>query len=121
MGKLGRTCKRFYSLTIPLLHKRVTVSAMYHAHIAKLIRNLEPHLSIKQKGQLKKEGKYKGQQERYSRQLDANATPDYASHVGQFVAGRADPGRRHKYIVLRYVEEALKICRIWRLWRLIFS
>jgi hypothetical protein len=57
---------------------------------------------------LKKEDKYKGQQERLSRQLDANATPDCASHVRQFIAGIADPGRRHQYIVYRYVEEALK-------------
>jgi hypothetical protein len=108
MSKFGRTCKRFYSLATPLLHKRVTVSAAYHAHIPKLIRELETYLSIKQKRQLKKEGKYKGQQERYSRQLDADATPDCASHVRQFVAGTADPGRKHQYIVFRYVEEAFK-------------
>jgi hypothetical protein len=108
MGKLGRTCKRFYSLTIPLLHKRVAVSAAYHAHIPKLIRELEPYLSIKQKRQLKKEGKYKGQQGRYLRHLDADARPDCASHVRQFVAGSGDPGRRHQYIVFRYVEEAFK-------------
>jgi len=93
---------------MPLLHKRISVSAMFHVHIAKLIRDLEPHLTIAQKKQLKKEGKYKGQQERYSTHLDANAKPDCASHVREIVVDVADPGRKHQYIVHRYVEEALR-------------
>ncbi|EHK97579.1 hypothetical protein M7I_6667 [Glarea lozoyensis 74030] len=51
-----------YTLMMPRLYGRVMVSAPYHAHIAKVIRTLEPHLTIAQKKQLKKEGKYK---ERY--------------------------------------------------------
>jgi hypothetical protein len=93
---------------MPLLHKRIAVAAMFHAHISKLIRALEPHLTIAQKRQLKNEGKYKGQQERYSSKLDANAKPAIASYVRQIVAGIADPGRKHQYIVHRYVEEAFK-------------
>jgi hypothetical protein len=34
--------------------------------------------------------------------------PHCAAHVRQMVAGVADPGRKHEYIVYRYVEEALK-------------
>lgn len=93
---------------MPLLHKRLAVAAAYHAHIPKLIRALEPHLTIKQKKQLKKEGKYKGQQERYSNDLDANEVPTCASYVRQLVVGWSDPGRKHEYIVHRYVEEALQ-------------
>ena len=93
---------------MPLLHKRLAVAAMFHAHIPRLIRALEPHLTIAQKKQLKKEGKYKGQQERYSSHLDANAKPACASYVRQIVVGVANPGRKHEYIVHRYVEEAFK-------------
>ncbi|KAE9969368.1 hypothetical protein EG327_010662 [Venturia inaequalis] len=65
IGKLARTSKLYYSIMMPLLHKRVAAAAAYHAHIPKLIRTLEPHLTITQKKQLKTEGKYKGQQARY--------------------------------------------------------
>jgi hypothetical protein len=108
MAKLARTCGRYYSLVMPLLYKRIAVAAMFHAHIPKLIRTLEPHLTIAQKKQLKKEGKYKGQQERYPSHLDPNAKPACASYVRQIVVGVADPGRKHEYIVHRYVEEAFK-------------
>jgi len=93
---------------MPRLYGRIAVAAMFHAHIPKLIRTLEPLLTIKQKKQLKKEGKYKGQQENYPRGLDENATPICASYVRQLVIGAADPGHKHKYIVERYIEEALK-------------
>jgi hypothetical protein len=93
---------------MPLLHNRLAVAAMFHAHISKLIRALEPHLSTAQKKQLKKEGSYKGQQERFASQVDANAKPACASYVRQIVAGVSTPGRKHEYIVHRYVEEAFK-------------
>lgn len=93
---------------MPLLHKRIAVAAMFHAHIPKLIRDLEPYLTIAQKKQLKKEGTYKGQQERYASKLDVKAVPACASHVRQIVVGVSDPGRKHVYIVHRYVEEAFK-------------
>ncbi|KAK9778944.1 putative F-box domain-containing protein [Seiridium cardinale] len=108
MAALGRTSKRFYSLTMPALYDRIAVAAMFHAHIPKLIRTLEPHLTIAQKKQLKKEGKYKGQQERFPTGLDERARPVCAEYVRRLVVGVADPGKKHKYIVLRYVEEALK-------------
>ncbi|KAK6213989.1 hypothetical protein LQW54_004763 [Pestalotiopsis sp. IQ-011] len=85
MSALGRASKTFYSLMMPRLYGRIAVAAMFHAHIPKLIRTLEPHLSIAQKKQLKSEG-----------------------HVKQIVFGRSDPGRKHAYIVDRYIEEALK-------------
>lgn len=93
---------------MPLLYNRIAVAAMFHAHIPKLIRTLDPILTVHQKRQLKKEGKYKGQQDRYITRVDPNTMPQCASHVRQFVAGVANPGRKHNYIVYRYVEEALK-------------
>lgn len=92
----------------PLLYHRVIIAAPFHAHIAKLIRTLEPLLTISQKKQLKKEGKYKGQQDRYSSKLDENTIPTCINYVRQFVIGRCDPGKKHQYIVDRYLEEAFK-------------
>lgn len=91
---------------MPRLYERIVVAAQFHAHIPKLIRTLEPHLSIAQKKQLKKEGKYKGQQERYPSGLDEKARPTCASYVRQMIVGFVDPGRKHKYIVEGYIEEA---------------
>jgi hypothetical protein len=93
---------------MPRLYGRIAVAAMFHAHIPKLIRTLEPHLTIAQKKQLKKEGKYKGQQERYPRGLDEKAKPICASYVRQIIVGVVDPGKKHRYIVDRYIEEAFK-------------
>lgn len=108
VGKFGRTCKKYYAIMMPLLHKRVAVAAMFHAHISKLIRGLEPYLTIAQKKQLKKEGKYKGQQERFPSHLDANAKPGCGLYVQQMIVGVSSPGKKHDYIVHRYVEEAFK-------------
>lgn len=108
VGAMCWTSKLFYRLMIHRLYHRIAVAAMFHAHIPKVIRTLEPHLSIKQKKQLKKEGKYKGQQEKYARGLDEDKIPICASQVRQMVIGASDPGRKHKYIVERYYEEALK-------------
>ncbi|KAF7516311.1 hypothetical protein G7054_g14212 [Neopestalotiopsis clavispora] len=93
MSVLGRTSKMFYSVMMPRLYGRVVVASMFHAHIAKLIRTLEPLLSIAVKKQLKKEGKYKGQQEKYRTGLNEKAIPACAGYVKQ------------------YVEEALKVMR----------
>lgn len=81
---------------------------MFHAHIRKLIRALEPYLSVAQKKQLKREGKYVGQQERYPAVADPNLIPACADHVRELVIGVVGPGRKHEYIVYRYLEEALK-------------
>ena len=108
MSALGGTCRTLYSLMMPRLYSRVAVAAMFHAHIPKLIRTLEPLLTIKQKKQLKKEGKYKGQQERYPSGLDEKAHPINATYVRQMIVGRMDPGKKHKYIVERYVDEVFK-------------
>ncbi|KAH8883470.1 hypothetical protein GQ53DRAFT_663811 [Thozetella sp. PMI_491] len=108
MSALGRTCKAFYSMMMPRVYGRIAVAAMFHAHIPKLIRTVEPLLTIAQKKQLKREGKYRGQQERYPTGLDEQAKPFCTSCVRQLVVGVADPGKKHKYIVVRYVEELLK-------------
>jgi hypothetical protein len=93
---------------IPRIYERIAVAANFHAHISRLIRTLEPHLTIAQKKQLKKEGKYKGQQRRYASGLDEKAKPICATYVRQMIVGGSDPGKKHKYIVDRYIEEALK-------------
>ncbi|EPE32064.1 RNI-like protein [Glarea lozoyensis ATCC 20868] len=111
ISALGRTCKNMYTLMMPRLYGRVMVSAPYHAHIAKVIRTLEPHLTIAQKKQLKKEGKYKGQQEKYPKGLNETAIPICASYVKELLVGYSDPGKKHRYIVERYIEEALKNMR----------
>ncbi|KAK7996351.1 hypothetical protein PG989_004391 [Apiospora arundinis] len=108
MSALGRTSKAFYSIMMPRLYGRVVLHAQYHAHIPKLIRTLEPLLTIAQKKQLMNEGKYKGQKESYPTGLDENTKPSYAGHVRQLVIGSTDPGRKHKFIVDRYIEEAFK-------------
>lgn len=108
ISALMRTSKALYALMAPRLYHRIAVAAMFHAHIAKLIRTLEPHLTIEQKKQLKKEGKYKGQQEKYPTGLDQKKIPVCAGHVRQLIIGASDPGKKHKYIVDRYYEEAIK-------------
>ena len=93
---------------MPNLYNRIIVAAAFHAHIPKLIRTLEPLLTIAQKKQLKKEGKYKGQQERYATNLDEYSKPTSVNHVHQMLVGHSDPGKKHQYIVDRYVEETFK-------------
>ena len=92
----------------PRLHKRIAIAAPFHAHIRKAIRILEPHLSVAQKKQLRKEGKYLGQQERYPPGAGSKLKPTFAGYVRQMIIGQVDPGRKHEYIVFRYLEEAFK-------------
>ncbi|KAL5589940.1 hypothetical protein FOVSG1_011807 [Fusarium oxysporum f. sp. vasinfectum] len=108
MVKLACTSKRYYALVMAIIHKRISVSTSFWAHIPHVIRRIEPHLSIAQKKQLKREGQYKGQQEKFSTRLDPNAVPPCASNVRQMIIGKIDPGKRHKPLVLRYFEEVLK-------------
>lgn len=93
---------------MPRLYQRVVAAAMFHAHIAKLIRTLQPHLSIAQSKQLIKEGKYKGQPAKHPGGVDPNVKPLCAGYVRDVVIGVCDPGKKHAYIVERYIEEALK-------------
>jgi hypothetical protein len=108
LSRLSRTCKKYYSLITPQLYKRISVAAMFHAHIGKLIRTLEPHLSIQQRKQLKKEGVYKGQKDLYPTTLKPEEKPICADYILQLVVGSVQAGRNHDYIVHRYVEETLK-------------
>lgn len=108
MSALSRTSKKFYAFMTPRLYHRVAVSVPYHAHIPRMIRALEPHLTVRQKKQLKKEGKYRGQQERYPVGLDEAKVPICASYVSQLVLSYTDPGKKHINCVLRYYEEALR-------------
>lgn len=108
MVKMACTSKRYYALVMAIIHKRISVSTSFWAHIPHVIRRIEPHLSIAQKKQLKREGQYKGQQEKFSTRLDPNAVPPCASNVRQMIIGKIDPGKKHKPLVLRYFEEVLK-------------
>lgn len=108
MSRLARTSKRFQRLLGPRMHKRITLGAGFHAHIPYLIRTLEPYLRITQRKQLKREGKYKGQQKRFSSRLDQDAVPACGRYVRQLLIGAIVPGNKHKYICLRYIEEMLK-------------
>ncbi|KAF4345160.1 hypothetical protein FBEOM_866 [Fusarium beomiforme] len=105
---LACTSKRYYSLVMAILHKRIAVATYFWAHIPNVIRRIEPHLSIAQKKQLKREGQYKGQQDKYSTRLDPNVVPPCTSFVRQMIIGKIDPGKKHKPFVLRYFEEVLK-------------
>ncbi|OBS28303.1 hypothetical protein FPOA_02244 [Fusarium poae] len=107
LGNLSKTSKAFHSFVIPQLFKRVEGSVSFHAHIAKLIRTIEPLLTIKQRKQLKKEGQYKGQQESFSNNTDDNERPQISDCVRQAIFYIGDPGKKHRYIVFRYVEELL--------------
>ncbi|KAJ4258831.1 hypothetical protein NW762_007918 [Fusarium torreyae] len=108
LGRLSKTSKSYYALVTPQLYRRINVAVNFHAHIAKLIRTLDPHLTIEQRKQLKKEGQYKGQQEKFSSKLDPRKKPEIADHVRQILLGIGDPGKKHRFIVHRYAEEALK-------------
>ena len=108
LGNLAKTCKAFHSLVMPQLYKRVEASVEYHAHIAKLIRSIEPALTIEQRKQLRKEGQYKGQQETFSSKADEKRKPEIANFIQQAVFEIGDPGKNHKFIVYRYIEELLE-------------
>jgi hypothetical protein len=95
-------------MVTPRLYQRINVSVSYHAHISKLIRTLEPLLSINQRKQLRKEGQYRGQQESFSNLFDPQEKPRFGEYVRQATLFIGDPGKNHKFIVNRYVEEALK-------------
>ena len=79
-----------------------------HVQIAKLIKTTEPFLSIEQRKQLKTEGSYKGQQETFPDDVDPKKKPEIAKYVRRALVETGDPGKRHRYIVHRYVEELLK-------------
>ncbi|KAF5545915.1 hypothetical protein FMEXI_5831 [Fusarium mexicanum] len=108
MIKMACTSKRYYAVVMAIIHKRISVSTYFWAHIPHVIRRIEPHLSIAQKKQLKREGQYKGQQDKFSALLDPSAVPSCASNVRQMIIGKIDPGKRHKPFLLRYFEEVLK-------------
>lgn len=108
MINLACTSQRYYNLAMSVVHNHIAVRVGFFAHMPQIIRRLEPHLSIAQKKQVQREGRYKGQQERFSNLLDPNAIPKCALHVRQMTIGDIDPGKKHKPIVIRYLEEVLK-------------
>ncbi|GKU07675.1 hypothetical protein FLAG1_07943 [Fusarium langsethiae] len=108
LGNLSKTSKAFHGFVMPQLYKRVKGFVSYHAHIAKLIRTIEPLLTIEQRRQLKKEGQYKGQQESFPDDANEKKKPEVADFVRQTIFEIGDPGEKHRFIVYRYIEELLK-------------
>ncbi|KAF5023103.1 hypothetical protein F66182_4860 [Fusarium sp. NRRL 66182] len=107
LSRLSRTCKKYHSLVKPQLYKRISVQVSFHAHIPRFIRTLEPLLTVAQRKELKKVGKYKGQREDYPK-IDIHEKPEIANHVRQIFFDTGDPGQSHRQIIDRYVEETLK-------------
>ncbi|KAM0338328.1 hypothetical protein ACHAPU_011357 [Fusarium lateritium] len=60
-----------------------------------------------QRKQLKKEGRYRGQQDKYPSNLSPKEKPACAEHVRQLFVRHLNPGRKHAQILYRYIEEAL--------------
>ncbi|KAI1049009.1 hypothetical protein LB506_005077 [Fusarium annulatum] len=108
LGRLSCTNKSYFAIVAPRLYERIDVSVAYHAHIPKLIQTLEPFLSINQRKQLRKEGQYRGQQESFPNVVDPQKKPRFGEYARQASLFIGDPGKNHKFIVNRYVEEALK-------------
>ncbi|KAJ3542865.1 hypothetical protein NM208_g3876 [Fusarium decemcellulare] len=108
LSRLGRSSKRYHTLVSPHLYKSVSVAARFHAQIPRLIRTLEPHLTIEQREQLQSEGTYRGQEDWCSYEVDWSSIPACAGDVRQIHVGIVEPGRKHKPLVHRYVEEAFK-------------
>ncbi|EXL65475.1 hypothetical protein FOPG_18299 [Fusarium oxysporum f. sp. conglutinans race 2 54008] len=108
MAKMACTSKSYYSLVLPILHKRISVSANHWRHTHNVIRRLVPYLSLAQKKQLKKETTYKNQQEKFSNSVDPDALPPCASNVRQMIIGSINPGIKKKDTIMRYLEEVMK-------------
>ncbi|RFN50828.1 hypothetical protein FIE12Z_4904 [Fusarium flagelliforme] len=116
LKNLSMTSKALYSLAIPQLFNSIERSCALHVHIAKLIKTTEPFLTIEQRKQLKTEGIYKGQQETFPDDVDPKKKPEIANYVRRALVETGDPGKRHRYIVHRYVEELLKNLDNLKLW-----
>lgn len=104
----ARPSRRSY---LHIFTSRVSVDVAYHSDITKFIRNIEPHLSIRQRKQLKKEGKYSGQQDEYPSNLGPEEKPTCAEHVRQLSVSHLNPDRKNAQILYRYIEEALQNMR----------
>ena len=81
---------------------------MNFGQIPGMVRTVEPYLTIHQRREIKKMGKYKGQQETYPTGVDENKIPDCARFVEELVIGDTHPGKKHDKIAYRYIEEFLK-------------
>ncbi|KPA35586.1 hypothetical protein FLAG1_11703, partial [Fusarium langsethiae] len=109
MINLASTSKRNHALVMPVVHNHIAVQVRCFGHISSVIKMLEPYLSISQKKQIRREeGRYKGQQKRFSSRLDPDAVPPCAQYVRQMTVGSIEPGEKHKKFVLRTLDEALK-------------
>ncbi|CAG8978307.1 hypothetical protein HYALB_00005893 [Hymenoscyphus albidus] len=70
-----------YILMATRMYGRITGGSAFRAQMCKLIRTLEPHLSIAQERQLKRKGIYGGLEERDPDSVDQKAKPNCATCV----------------------------------------
>lgn len=108
MVKLACTSKKYYSITMPVLQKRIAIKVMFWTHIPNAICRLESLLSIAQKKKLWKKGKYPGQQRQFSKHLDPDVVPACVGYVRQIIIGTVSSGYKRIEIVLHYLEQVLK-------------
>ncbi|KAH7239813.1 hypothetical protein B0J15DRAFT_405605 [Fusarium solani] len=108
LRRLGQTCTRYHQVTKPRIQQYLHLSFDSRGHIDKLIRAIEPHLSIAQRRQLLREGQHKGQQNRFPRGVDEDEIPACASRVRQLTFGILPQRRSHIYLANRYLDEAFK-------------
>lgn len=105
---LGLTCKALYSMLIPRLHHRVSISSYSDAEVVEIIRTLGRYMDSTQKTQLNREVKFKNQQDWFPTGLDEKSKPLCASWVMRLAMGPPALNRNVRYIVSRCVEEALR-------------
>ncbi|RSM08941.1 hypothetical protein CEP52_004404 [Fusarium oligoseptatum] len=108
LRRLGQTCKRYHQVTKPRIQQYVHISVDSRGHVDRLIRVIEPHLSIAQRKQLLRDGQHKGQQNRFPLGVDEDEIPSCASRVRQLTFGILPQRRSHLYLAHRYLEEAFK-------------
>ncbi|RTE72273.1 hypothetical protein BHE90_013334 [Fusarium euwallaceae] len=108
LRRLGQTCKRYHQVIKPRIQQYLHISVDSRGHVDRLIRVIEPHLSIAQRKQLLRDGQHKGQQNRFPLGVDEDEIPSCASRVRQLTFGILPQRRSHLYLAHRYLEEAFK-------------
>ncbi|CAH0047219.1 unnamed protein product [Clonostachys solani] len=108
MGKVARTCKEFHSIMTPRLHRRVAYKVEDDAQLPQFIRLIQRYLSVTQNRKLRSQCRCEGQRDGVPYGSDLGANPPCAGYVREMIIGHIFTGRKGKYMVYRYLEEALK-------------